>query len=161
MNYCRLPWTLSGKQDGVTSKTSNATQSYIKDATPNFIKKEWPPLSPGCNSLLCVVLSLAKKVYSGRAVIFTENELKKQIREMVRNHFGSKQECNLFLEDSFRSRGRWPQGIMATLTNFPSNAWYSSVWQCTFKACTFKFVALLILFHQWCWYFHESYLIFF
>jgi len=71
------------QQDGAASHTSNATQSYLNDATPKFIKKdEWPPQSPDCNPMDFTVWdSLSEKVYADRTKVFTENELKDRIRE--------------------------------------------------------------------------------
>ena len=66
-----------------TSHTSRATQSYLEDGTPNFIKKdEWPFQSPDCNPLDCNALdSLLEKVYSGMRTAFKEGDLKDAIRQ--------------------------------------------------------------------------------
>ena len=71
------------QQDGATSHTSNATQRYLEENTPNFIKKyEWPPQSPDCNPLdYSIWDSLSEKVYQGRDRPFTETQLKAKITE--------------------------------------------------------------------------------
>ena len=71
------------QQDGATSHTSRATQSYLVGSTPSFIKKdEWPPQSPDCNPMdYSVWASLSEKVYSGRKTVFKEEELKDTIRQ--------------------------------------------------------------------------------
>ena len=60
------------QQDGAISHTSRATQSYLEDSTPSFIKKdEWPPQSPDRNPKDYNVWdSLSEKVYSRMMTVF-------------------------------------------------------------------------------------------
>lgn len=74
------------QQDGATSHTSRATQSYLEHSTPTFIKKdEWPPQSPDCNPMdYSIWDSLSEKVYRGRNTPFTEDALKETIKRKWR-----------------------------------------------------------------------------
>ena len=70
------------QQDGAPSHNSNATQNYLEDATPSFIRKdEWPPQSPDLNPMDYAIWdSLKEKVYANRRDKFTGDELKEKIR---------------------------------------------------------------------------------
>ena len=74
------------QQNEATSHTSRATQSYLKDNTPSFIKKdEWSPQSRDCNPMdYCVWDSLSEKVYSGRTTVLKEEKPKNAIRQKWR-----------------------------------------------------------------------------
>lgn len=71
------------QQDGASAHTSEVTQSYLKDSTPNFISKtEWPPQSPDANPMDYAIWNiLAEKVYAKRNEKFSEDDLIARIKE--------------------------------------------------------------------------------
>lgn len=71
------------QQDGATSHTSNLSQNFLMQNTPNFIKKnQWPPESADLNPMDYSVWDLlSEKVYRGRTTPFTMDELKAKIVE--------------------------------------------------------------------------------
>ena len=64
------------QQDGATSHSRHATQSYPKGGRPtsSFIKKDqWSLQSPDCNPMdYSLWVSLSEKTYSGRKIVFKE-----------------------------------------------------------------------------------------
>ena len=76
------------QQDGAPSHTSKASQQFLKNATPEFIKKdEWPPQSPDVNPMdYSIWDSLTEKVYKGRSDKFDVEQLKERILEAWREN---------------------------------------------------------------------------
>ena len=71
------------QQDGATCHTSHETSAYLeRNAIPYIKKDDWPPNSPDLNPMdYCIWNQLSTKVYSGRRMPFTIEELKERIIE--------------------------------------------------------------------------------
>ena len=79
---------------------SCATQSYLKESAPNFIKKnKWPSQYPDCSPIDYYVWgSLSEKVYRGKMFIFKEKKLKDTIKKSGEKYLIMKFEQQFCLE---------------------------------------------------------------
>ena len=71
------------QQDGAIRQSSHETSTYLDRHPIPYIKKnDWPPNSPDLDPMdYCIWNQLSTKVYAGRRLPFTLDELKERIVE--------------------------------------------------------------------------------